>query len=53
MTKNEAKQILDYVANKILTPMCDYIPEGVWKELVGTSFNNLCKMIYEKVEKIS
>ena len=52
MTKNEAEQILIYVANNILSPMCDDRPaHEVWKELIGTPFNNLCKMVHEKVEK--
>lgn len=54
MTKNEAEQILDYVANNILAPMCSDKPaHEVWKELIGTPFNILCQMIYEKVEKSS
>ena len=54
MTKNEAEQILIYVANNILSPMCDDRPaHEVWEELIGTPFNNLCKMVHEKVEKNS
>lgn len=54
MTKNEAEQILSYVANNILSPMCDDRPAyEVWEELIGTPFNNLCKMVHEKVEKTS
>lgn len=53
MTKNEAEQILSYVANNILSPMYnDNRPaQEVWKEMIGTPFNNLCKMVHEKVEK--
>ena len=54
MTKNEAEQILIYVANNILSTMCDDRPaHEVWKELIGIPFNNLCKMVHEKVEKTS
>ena len=55
MTKNEAEQILNYVANEILAPiMYDNRPgDEIWEELIGTPFNNLCKMVYEKVENNS
>lgn len=54
MTKNEAEQILDYIANKILAPMHSNKPaHEVWEELIGTPFSTLSKMIYEKVENNS
>ena len=55
MTKNEAEQILSYVANNILSPMYnDNRPaQEVWKEMIGTPFNNLCQIVYEKIEKTS
>lgn len=53
MTRNEAEQILDYVANNILAPMYDdnRPASEIWKELIGTPFNILCQMVYEKVKK--
>lgn len=53
MTKEQADEILGYVAQEILSPMAfDTRPAGeVWKELIGEPFNKLCKIIYEKIEK--
>lgn len=55
MTKAEANEILQYVAQHILSPMAfDNRPaEEVWKDLIGKPFNGLCKIVYEKVEKNS
>jgi hypothetical protein len=53
MTKNEAEEILGYVAQQILSPMAfDKRPaHEVWLEMTGDPFNQLCKIVYEKVEK--
>ncbi len=55
MTKIEAEEILQYVAQKILSPMAhDNRPApDVWEDLIGEPFNGLCKIVYEKIEKNS
>lgn len=51
MTKQEADEILQYVAQKILSPMAfDERPASeVWKELIGSPFSKLCRIVNEKV----
>ena len=53
MTKVEADEILEYVAKYILSPMAfdDRKASEVWEEIIGEPFSNLCKKIFEKVEK--
>lgn len=55
MKKCEADEILAYVAQHIISPLSnDNRPaKEVWLEMIGDPFNNLCQMIYEKVEKTS
>lgn len=51
MTKEEANEILGYVAQEILSPMAfdDRPASKVWEELTGTKFNTLCHMVNSKV----
>jgi hypothetical protein len=51
MTRQEADEILQYVAQKILSPMAfDERPASeVWEELIGSPFSQLCKIVNEKV----
>ena len=53
MTKADAHEILGYVAQKILSPMAfDNRPASeVWLELTAAPFNELCRIVNEKVEK--
>lgn len=51
MTKQDADEILQYVAQKILSPMAfDSRPASeVWEELIGSPFSQLCQIVNEKV----
>lgn len=51
MTKQEADEILQYVAQEILSPIAfDKRPASeVWEELIGSPFSQLCKIVNEKV----
>ena len=53
MTKENANEILSYVAQEILSPMAfDERPASeVWEELTKAPFSKLCKIVNEKVEK--
>lgn len=53
MTKNDATEILCYVAQEILSPMAmDKRPASeVWEELIKDPFNKLCRLVNAKVEK--
>ena len=53
MTKNDAKEILCYVAQEILSPMiADNRPASeVFEELIRDPFNKLCGLVMKKVEK--
>ena len=55
MTKIEADEILQYVAQELLSPMAfDNRPASeVWEEMTKEPFNELCKIIYKKIEKNS
>ena len=52
MTKIEADEILQYVAQEILSPMAfDNRPASkVWEELIKSPFSKLCKIVNERVE---
>ena len=53
MTKQEADNILSYVAQNILSPMAfDSRPTSeTWKTMIGVPFNNLCKYVNKMVDK--
>ena len=48
MTRNEADEILCYIAQNIISPMAfdDRKALEVWIELSGEKFNDLCKFVY-------
>ena len=52
MTRAEADEILEYVAQHILSPMAfdDRKASEVWKEMTGEPFNKLCKKVFEKIQ---
>ena len=51
MTREDANEILGYVAQEILSPMAfDNRPASkVWEELTSTKFNTLCKIVNSKI----
>ena len=53
MTKQEADDILGYIAQNILSPMAsDERPTSeTWKIMIGTPFNNLCQYVNKMVDK--
>jgi hypothetical protein len=55
MTKIEADEILQYVAQELLSPMAfgNRPASEVWEEMTKEPFNELCKIIYKKIEKNS
>ena len=52
MTREEAEDVLGYVAQNILSPMAfEGRPTSeTWKIMIGTPFNNLCKYVYKMVD---
>lgn len=52
MTRNEAENILTYVAQNIISPLAfDETPaREVWLRLIGDDFNKLCKFVHGMVE---
>lgn len=53
MTKQEADNILSYVAQNILSPMAfDSRPTSeTWEIMIGAPFSNLCKYVNKMVDK--
>lgn len=53
MTKETAEEILAYVAQNLIAPLCeDERPaKEVWFEMCGATFNNLCAFVYQMIEK--
>lgn len=53
MTKEEAREILSYVAQNIISPLAfDETPaKQVWLRLSGKDFNKLCKFVYNMCDK--
>lgn len=49
MTRNEADEILSYVAQNLISPLAfdDRKAGEVWLELSGEKFNQLCKFVYD------
>lgn len=48
MTRNEADEILSYIAQNIISPLAfdERKADEVWLELSGEKFNQLCKFVY-------
>lgn len=53
MTKAEADEILGYVANEMISPLCfsDKSAKDAYLDLSGKTFNDLCAFVYTMVEK--
>lgn len=53
MTRQEADDILRYVAQNILSPMAfEGRPTSeTWEIMIGTPFSNLCKYVNKMVDK--
>lgn len=53
ITRNEADEILSYVAQNLISPLAfdERKASEVWLELSGNKFNDLCKFVYEMVKK--
>ena len=53
ITREQADEILSYVAQEIISPLAfDERPtKEIWLELSGEPFSKLCKMVYELVDK--
>jgi len=52
MTRQEADEILSYVAQNIISPLAfDKTPaKEVWLRLSGDDFNKLCKFVRNMIE---
>lgn len=48
MTRNEADEILSYVAHNIISPLAfdERKTKDIWLELSGEKFNQLCSFVY-------
>lgn len=48
MTRNEADEILIYIAQNIISPLAfdERKAKDVWLELSGEKFNQLCSFVY-------
>lgn len=55
MTREEADNILSYVAQNIIPPLAfDETPaKDVWLRLSGRDFNKLCEFVYEMTKETS
>ena len=53
MTREEADEILMYVAQEIISPYAFDVRMGseIWGEMASTKFNELCKFVNEKVKE--
>lgn len=53
MTRLEAVEILEYVAEKLISPLCfsDKSAKDAYLDLSGKTFNDLCAFVYTMVEK--
>lgn len=51
MTKQEATEILCYVAQEIISPLAfnEKIGSEIWEELASEKFSKLCKFVNGKV----
>ena len=53
MTKEEATDILCYVAQEIISPLAfnEKIGSEIWEELTSEKFNKLCKFVHGMVKE--
>lgn len=53
MTKEEADEVLSYVAQNIISPLAfDNTPaKEVWLKLSGSDFNKLCTFVRDMINK--
>lgn len=53
MKREEADEILSYVAQNIISPLAfdERKASEVWLELSGEKFNKLCRFIYDLVKE--
>ena len=53
MTRQEADNILEYVAQNLLAPMAfdDRPTSETWEIMIGTPFHNLCQYVNKMVDK--
>ena len=53
MTKAEADEVLGYVANEMISPICDSnkTANEIFSELTREKFNGLCRLMYTMVKE--
>lgn len=53
ITRNEADEILSYIAQNLISPLAfdDRPASEVWLELSGEKFNKLCAFVREQADK--
>ena len=53
ITRNEADEILSYVAQNIISPLAfdERKANEVWLELSGEKFNQLCEFVYDLMKE--
>lgn len=53
ITRNEADEILSYIAQNIVSPLAfdDRKAKEVWLDLSGEKFNQLCEFVYNLVKE--
>ena len=53
ITRNEADEILSYVAQNLISPLAfdERSANEVWLEMSGEKFNELCAFIYGMIKK--
>lgn len=53
MTRLEAIEILEYVANEMISPICDSnkTANEIFSELTKEKFNGLCRLAYSMVKE--
>lgn len=53
ITRNEADEILSYVAQNIVSPLAfdERKAKEAWLDLSGEKFNQLCKFVYDLVKE--
>ena len=49
MTRNDADEILSYIAQNIISPLAfdERKAKDVWLEFSGEKFNQLCSFVYD------
>lgn len=53
ITRNEADEILSYIAQNIVSPLAfdERKAKEVWLDLSGEKFNRLCEFVYNLVKE--